>query len=117
MLEPRKCLNPKSSRRLALAAIPVAGLLFFGSTASSQAFTPEVAKQIDHFVECFGWMITAPAMHSANCSPPNHVWPRDPDTGSGDGGKSRVDAPSGPDEGGGDDDGNEDGGDEGGVIV
>lgn len=86
MLDFNKPAKPKSRRRFALAAIPVAGLLFLGSTATSQAFfTPDVIEQIDHFVECFGWMITDPEMHNAECSPPNVVWPHDPASGSGNG--------------------------------
>lgn len=106
MLEPRKSAKPKSRRRPALAAIPVAGLLFLGSTVSSQAFTPDVIEQIDHFVDCFGWMITDPEMHNAKCSPANYIWPHDPVSGSGDGAKPVIVPP-----------GNEDGDDEGGVIV
>lgn len=107
MLEPSKSAKPKSRRRLALAAIPVASLLFLGGTVTSQA--SDVIEQIDHFVECFGWMITTPEMHQANCSPANYVWPRDSGSGSGDGNGPAV--TTGPD------DGNENGDDEGGGIV
>lgn len=96
-----------------LAVIPVSGLLVLGSTATSQAFfTPDVIEQIDHFVECFGWMITDPELHQANCSPANVVWPRDSGGGSGDGAAPPVIVtPPGPD------DGNEDGNDGAGGIV
>lgn len=86
MLESSKSTKPKSRLRLTVVAIPTAGLLFLGSTVTSQAFfTPEVIEQIDHFVECFGWMVTDPEMHNAKCSPPNYVWPAESLSGSDDG--------------------------------
>ncbi|CAN7672568.1 hypothetical protein LJR016_005372 [Devosia sp. LjRoot16] len=86
MQDPRKSAKPKSRRPLALAAIPVAGLLFLGSTVTSQAFfTPDVVAQIDHFVECFGWMITDPELHQANCSPARNFTNEWLGSGSGSG--------------------------------
>lgn len=77
----------KSRRLFGLVAIPVAALLLLGGTVATQAFDPAVAGQVDHFVECFGWMIVDPAMHEAECSP-GIVWPHDPvsDIGDGSGG-------------------------------
>lgn len=110
MLGSNKSAKPKSRLRLAVAAVPVAVLLFLGSTVTSQAFfTPDVIEQIDHFVECFGWMITDPEMHNANCSPANYVWPHDPVSGSGDGPDVIVTTTT-------TGDGNEDGNDEGGGL-
>lgn len=78
--------NESKSRRLfRLVAIPVAALLFLGGTVATQAFDPAVARQVDHFVECFGWMIFDPVMHEAECSP-GIVWPHDPVSTIGDGG-------------------------------
>lgn len=75
----------KSRRLFGLVAVPVAGLLLLGGTVATQAFDPAVASQVDHFVECFGWMITDPAMHEAECSP-GIVWPHDPVSEIGGGG-------------------------------
>ena len=82
--------NESKSRRLfGLVAIPIAALLFLGGTVATQAFTPDVAEQVDHFVECFGWMIVDPAMHEAECSP-GIFWPHDPVSEIGNGGDGRT---------------------------
>ena len=78
--------NESKSRRLfGLVAIPVAALLLLGGTVATQAWDPAVAGQVDHFVECFGWMIVDPATHEAECSP-GIVWPHDPVSEIGGGG-------------------------------
>jgi len=60
--------------------------MLLGGTVATQAFTPNVAEEVDHFVECFGWMIVDPAMHESECSP-GRVPIYDPASiaGSGDG--------------------------------
>lgn len=64
-----KTVGPKTRLPLGLVVVPVAGLLLLAGTVASQAFTPNVARTVDHFVECFGWMITDPAVHEAECGP------------------------------------------------
>jgi hypothetical protein len=62
--------NLRSSRFRRTALECAAALaLVVSSTAAAQAFTPEVGLQVRHFIECFGFMITDPAMHQAECSP------------------------------------------------
>lgn len=81
----------RSRLRLAAVAVPVAGLVLLGSTVTSQAFfTPDVVKQIDHFVECFGWMITDPEIHQAKCGPAHPVPNESLGSGGGDGVKREV---------------------------
>lgn len=83
MPESYKPAKRKSHLRLALAAIPVSALLFLGGTVASRAFTPNVAEEFDHFVECFGWMITDPDMHNAECAPGRAVGPDSPVSSGG----------------------------------
>lgn len=64
-----KTSRSKTRLPIGLIAFPVAGLLLLAGTVATQAFTPNVVKTVDHFVECFGWMITDPTMHEAECSP------------------------------------------------
>lgn len=64
-----KTAGPKTRLPLGLVAVPVAGLLLLAGTVATQAFTPNVARTVDHFVECFGWMITDPRVHEAECGP------------------------------------------------
>ena len=72
---------------LALAAIPMSAIIVAGGTMSVRA-SPDVMEQINHYIECFGWMITDPETHVANCAP-GHIPPYDPVSraGSGDGGR------------------------------
>lgn len=83
----RNSSKPTRFRKSLIAsavAIPVAGMIFFGGTATVSAFTPDVAAQAKHYWECFGWMITDPDTHAANCLPGNYVDPP-PVTKSGSG--------------------------------
>ena len=84
-----KTNGSKSRRLFGLAAVPVAAVLFLGGTVATQAFTPNVAAQVDHFVECFGWMIVDPAMHESECSPGIFL-PHDPVSTIGGGGGGYV---------------------------
>lgn len=80
--------NPhnQKSRRIGrtLVECTAVGLFLLGSTAAAQAFTPDVADQVEHFVTCFGLMITDPATHATECGP-GHFLPHDPVSGSGTG--------------------------------
>lgn len=49
--------------------VAVALVVVVGSTAASHAITPRVAGQVNHFLECFGLMVTDPVAHSQNCGP------------------------------------------------
>jgi hypothetical protein len=49
--------------------------------AAATAPTPAMAvDQVQHFLDCFGWMLNDPAQHAANCSPghaeiiPSHAY-------------------------------------------
>jgi hypothetical protein len=108
MPEFNKSAKPKSRRLFGLVAFPVAALLFLGGTVATQAFTPDVADQVDHFVECFGWMIVDPAMHEAECGP-GIVWPHDPVSEIGGGGGIKTTTTTTTT--GGNEDGNDGGGD------
>lgn len=83
MRKSAKTVGSRPRLPLGLIAVPVAGLLLLAGTVATQAFTPNVVKTVDHFVECFGWMITDPTMHEAECGP-GYYPPHDPISSSGD---------------------------------
>lgn len=39
------------------------------AAASQPVQANDVLDEIGHFIECFGWMLTDPATHVANCNP------------------------------------------------
>ena len=39
------------------------------AAASQPVQANDVIDEIGHFIECFGWMLTDPATHVANCNP------------------------------------------------
>ena len=39
------------------------------AAASPPVQANDVIDEIGHFIECFGWMLTDPATHVANCNP------------------------------------------------
>ncbi|HVY50608.1 MAG TPA: hypothetical protein VHA07_03520 [Devosia sp.] len=49
------------------------GLLALSGPASSQTVTPGSTDQVQHFLDCFGVMISDPQVHAAECSP-GHDW-------------------------------------------
>jgi hypothetical protein len=61
--------------RTLAAATAVIGMGLLGSSgpASSQTVTPGSTDQVQHFLDCFGVMISDPDAHAANCSP-GHEW-------------------------------------------
>lgn len=62
--------TPTGKRFLAaLAVVPVAGLMLLGGTVSTQA-------EAQNFWNCFGLMITDPALHVKQCGP-GHFPPYD----------------------------------------
>ena len=60
----------KRTRRLLLGAA-TAAIVTVAGVAGAQALT---AIQAQHFIECFGWMLSDPDTHAANCLP-GHVPP------------------------------------------
>ena len=74
----------KKTLLLALAAIPMSAIIVAGGTMSVRA-SPDVMEQVHHYIECFGWMITDPETHVANCAP-GHIPPYDPITNDPSGG-------------------------------
>jgi hypothetical protein len=62
-----------------LARLAAAGLL--ASALPAQA-APH-ADQIQHFIDCLGWMFTDQARHSAECAPTHEFFLSDKDTGAG----------------------------------
>src|SRR5690606_41651797 len=65
-----------SARRKLVSMLSIVGLLAVGGATGANAFTPNVAAEVGHFVECFGWMITDPNTHAGNCLP-GHIPPLD----------------------------------------
>lgn len=61
--------RPKRRARILLAGVGTAAAVTIFGVAGAQALT---AAQVQHFVECFGWMITDPDKHADNCLP-GHV--------------------------------------------
>ena len=62
---------PTSKRRrarLLLAGVGTVALVTALGIAGAQALT---AIQAQHFIECFGWMLSDPETHAANCLPGN----------------------------------------------
>jgi hypothetical protein len=55
---------------MAAAQIGAVALLTLGGASSSQA-QQDVAGDWEHFVDCFGWMITDPPTQYDNCTPNN----------------------------------------------
>lgn len=53
--------------RTALECLGAVGFVLAGTAVSNA--DPSVAGQVDHFVTCFGLMITDPAAHEAECGP------------------------------------------------
>ena len=53
---------------LATAAGAV-GIIALGSVGGTQAVTPSSVSQLQHYLDCFGVMITDPDVHAAECSP------------------------------------------------
>lgn len=66
-LEDRRKKHPRRT----IAAGIVTGLLALAATGGAYAFTPNVVAEVDHFIECFGWMLTDPETHAAECMPSN----------------------------------------------
>ena len=62
----------KSIRSILIAGA-LAGAVVTGSTVTTTAFD-------QHFLDCFGWMITDPDTHSANCLPSRVVTNEPPST-------------------------------------
>lgn len=58
-----------NSPRRKIFILSAVGLLAIGGATGASAFTPNVAGEVGHFVECFGWMITDPSTHEGNCLP------------------------------------------------
>lgn len=77
MPEPRDHSTQAKNRRTAKALLVSAGtaaiVTVFG-VAGAQAFTPNVQDNVEHFIECFGWMLTDPDTHAQNCLP-GHIPP------------------------------------------
>lgn len=54
-----------------LTTIAAGGLLVLAGAANSQSVTPQSVDPVQHFIDCFGVMISAPEVHAANCMPSN----------------------------------------------
>jgi hypothetical protein len=52
-----------------IAAVVAMGLFALSGSASSQSITPNSVNPVQHFLDCFGAMISNPAAHAADCSP------------------------------------------------
>ena len=72
------------ARTKLFAVVATAGVLALGGTTAARALTPNVVAEVGHFVECFGWMITAPDTHADNCLP-GHIPPLESLVDSGPG--------------------------------
>ena len=66
------------------ATVVAAGFLGLSGAASSQSVTPEDVDHVQHFLDCFGVMITDPAAHAAFCQPGRAKPDEDPVTTSRD---------------------------------
>jgi hypothetical protein len=67
------------SSRLALNAARIAtifglGLFALSGPASSEGITPNTVSPVQHFLDCFGALITDPVAHAASCVPGHDVF-------------------------------------------
>ena len=62
----RKSTTPRTTMWIRAGVVVLAAAsALVGTTAATRAFDPQ------HIIECFGWMLTDPEMHAANCLPSN----------------------------------------------
>jgi hypothetical protein len=59
------------ARRRAVARV-VTALFMLGAASPAFAFTPNVEREWDHFVECLPLMFSDPAAHQKLCAPSRH---------------------------------------------
>lgn len=59
------------ARRRAVARV-VTALFLLGFTSNALAFTPNVEREWDHFVQCLPLMLSDPAAHQRLCAPSRH---------------------------------------------
>lgn len=62
-----KPVKRKRLLRTALECLGAVGFVLAGTAVSNA--DPTVAGQVEHFVSCFGLMITDPAAHESECGP------------------------------------------------
>jgi hypothetical protein len=59
----------RTARILCALGLGVSAAAFGFSGAYAETVTPPQVSQAQHFLDCFGVMITDPAVHAAECSP------------------------------------------------
>ena len=67
MTDLKKRLGKAATGALLTISVTVGVLL--ASTAGNAAVSANVARNANHFIECFGWMLTDPDLHRDHCSP------------------------------------------------
>ena len=74
----------KTTMRVAakLAAIVGLGMLALSGPATSQTVTPQSVDPVQHFLDCFGVLVSDPDVHAAQCGPGHEFFLPGPSSGT-----------------------------------
>lgn len=75
--------TPRNRVQRGVIAAALAGALLVGGGITTAALSQDIRGDVHHYWECFGWMITDPATHAANCLPGRASGAMDPASYSG----------------------------------